>query len=604
MAEDGIKQTIAEIKEKADIVGYLQGMGYQLTPSGNLRYRMLCPFHQEKTPSCMVYAATNTWHCFGCGKGGDLIEFVKDRGNLQFMDAIEQLADQYHVEVRRDAKDVERTNDITRLRNVCRDAWAVFKHLYDQLPEDHPAKLQVSKRNIPTENSKNHDLFGYAPKSSSVVIGYMTRKFKWTEQDLIDAGIAKRSERGGDVYIRWRDRLMFPIRDIIGRPLGFTGRRLDGEKTGKYVNSPTNELYKKDRVLFCADIAKNQASHDKEVFVVEGQFDVIAMQHIGKDNTVASSGTAFSTYQVNMLRRFVGPTGRIVFAFDADAAGQKAARETFINIGPLQPQAWATITKDKDASDMYRDDPESLKRQASTIMALWSHVLGNLCADYDATDMTQRLAFIEECKRVYGSITDPQMADSFLTEAAARSGLKLNVMRAQLGAPENVNSEGKPDGVIMVPKEEAAGGRVEQTLDRILSLADETPEIRKDIADIDFGRGVRDSYAKMLMNTDKPIILETLDPLSQRYVEHIRRMAPSLHRFDKFVAAESSPEELLAQQKAVLGKLRRTIRIEGFITRNSGKVRDSTNDDLLGSYQRQIRKLAGTRVDDDGTPMP
>ena len=352
-----IRSIADEIKTRLPLLTYLEQQGYDVKPSGPNRFVMLCPFHNEKTPSCMVPPpeGIQTAHCFGCGATFDLFTFVERTQGIPFMDALQLFADDLHIEYTPDNTANNDTTPRSTLREIVAITAKILNYLYDKLPESHPAKRMVSKRNISTSNSENYNLFGWAPEDDTKIVKSLI-KHGYTQQQLIEAGVA-REWNDGSLHFPWRSRLMFTIRDLAGNPIAFTGRIVyqDDASKGKYVNSADNALFHKSNVLFCADIARKPASETKTVYVVEGQFDVIACQHAGRLNTVASSGTAFTESHASLLRRLVSPTGRIVFMFDADEAGQKAALRTFKAAPGIQSQSYATIPVDgKDASDMYR----------------------------------------------------------------------------------------------------------------------------------------------------------------------------------------------------------------------------------------------------------
>ena len=427
---DDNRKIIEQIKIQMPIVDFLEQHGHKLIKSGANRWKMLCPFHDEKTPSCIVSEAYNSYHCFGCGASGDIFNYLEEKEGLDFPSAVESLANDLNIDYHPHG-DAEGSTSRKTLKAIVALVYRAFKNQYKALSEDHPAKRNISRRNISTSNEDNHELFGWAGADDTLIVRALKAK-GYTEEQIIETGIAKR-DKNGTCRLLWRDRLMFVIKDLTGNPVGFTGRTVYEDTTDqrKYVNSSDSPIFHKSNIMFCEDIARKQASSDNEVFVVEGQFDVIAMQHIGKTNTVASSGTAFTEYHAGLLKRMVGENGQIVFAFDADAAGQKASLRTFKTSPSIQYMSFATITRDKDASDMYRDNPGSLKEQMEKRTPLYKHIINWIYSKHDMGDEMGRNGFINECMDAYETITDPILADNYITYMSLLSGIDVNTIRAK-----------------------------------------------------------------------------------------------------------------------------------------------------------------------------
>lgn len=472
---DKLRNVADEIKMRMPMLTFLERHGYDVKPSGPNRFKMLCPFHSEKTPSCMVPPpeGIQTCHCFGCGESFDIFSFMEKTEGIPFMDGVEMLAEELNIDYHNDDYDTDATPRKT-IREILLLTSKALKNLYDRLPDDHAAKRQVSKRNIPVDNACNHDLFGWAPEDDKYVVNALMKK-GFTEKQLIESGVAHKWE-DGSLHFPWRARLMFVIRDMSGNPIGFTGRIVydDDKSKGKYVNSADNPVFHKSNVLFCEDIARKQANVDKTVYVVEGQFDVIACQHAGKLNTVASSGTAFTTEHANLLRRMVTPDGRIVFMFDADEAGQKAALRTFKAVPVIQAQSYATIPLgDKDASDMYRDDPQALLRQLDNVHPLYHHIIDWLASKHNLADDNGRRVFINECMDAYETISDPILADNFIAYVSLKSGADSSSLKRSAWHGKDKNNR-KPSDVFIDGNADDL-----QPEDYILALAIEQKELRQ-----------------------------------------------------------------------------------------------------------------------------
>lgn len=320
-----LKDVVTQIKEKADIVSYLIEDGLSLKTAGAGKYKCCCPFHQEKEPSFYVDENFQSYHCFGCGEKGDIFSYVQKRNGLDFISAVTFLAEKYQIPMQEENDtDFQRHK---RVQKIVELTERYFKDSFAPLPKDHPAKEEITRRGLSLDILESY--FGYAPKDSKRFLAFLNEK-GYTKEEIKEAGIV--SEKGNFL---WSDRLIFFIHSYLGKPLGFVGRTLvKGETKFKYVNSKEG-FYHKDKTLYGIDIARKKAREDHKIYVVEGQFDVVAMHEAGLTNTVASSGTAFSKDQVNLLLKCVGENGRIVLMLDGDSAGQKAMIQIFNNYPEL-----------------------------------------------------------------------------------------------------------------------------------------------------------------------------------------------------------------------------------------------------------------------------
>ena len=304
---------LQELADRNDIVE-LVGSYLPLTlKSGS--YWGRCPFHSEKTPSFHVLPDRQFYHCFGCGKGGGAIQFVMEMENLAFPDAVAFLAKRAGLELPQDAPD-ENRHRRERMLAANRDAARFF---FEQrtLPSGKPAQDYMLRRGITPATAKRFGL-GFAPDTWDSLKDAMRAK-GYTEEELLGAGLVKRGKNGG-VYDAFRDRLMFPVIDVRGSVIGFSGRILgDGEP--KYLNSPETLVFNKSRNLFALNLAKKSKSG--YLILSEGNIDVVSLHQAGIDSAVASLGTSLTAEQARLMSRY---TGEVILAYDADGAGQKASQ--------------------------------------------------------------------------------------------------------------------------------------------------------------------------------------------------------------------------------------------------------------------------------------
>ena len=305
----------------------------------------LCPFHDEKTPSFHIRPQLGHWHCFGCGEGGDVISFVQKIDHLSFVEAVEMLAGRYGIQLHYEdgGRDGDRPDFGTRRRLL--DAHAIAEEYYrEQLstPEAEIGRRFLTERGFDRAAAERFGV-GFAPEGWDAITGVL-RKRGFTEAELTASGLVSQGQRG--VYDRFRGRLVWPIRDITGNTIGFGARRLlETDKGPKYLNTPETPIYRKSNVLYGLDLARKDIASQHRVVVVEGYTDVMAAHLAGVTTAVATCGTAFGSEHVKIARRVMGDSnpsaglrlntdgrglgGEVIFTFDGDAAGQKAALRAF-----------------------------------------------------------------------------------------------------------------------------------------------------------------------------------------------------------------------------------------------------------------------------------
>jgi DNA primase len=368
-----------EIKERLDVVDVISAY-VPLRKSGRI-YKALCPFHQEKTPSFVVYPDTGTWRCFGaCGTGGDIFAFVMKRENVDFREALEIMARKAGVSlVAAGSTPSPHDQHIDRLREISYSAAIYFHNQLRQSAQGQDARDYLDKRGFdnPTIDSF---LLGYAPDSWDGLLRTLHEKNYQTD-DILAAGliIERQHEQTGRVstYDRFRHRVMIPIRDVQGHVIGFGARALRSDQQPKYLNSPQSPLFDKSSVLFGLDAAHKAIRARDQAIIVEGYMDVLACHQFGETNVVASMGTALTEPQLKSLKRY---TNTFILALDADTAGQAAtlrgieqAREsldrewvpTLSAIGLVQHEARLaadlrimTLPEGQDPDDVVRAAPE------------------------------------------------------------------------------------------------------------------------------------------------------------------------------------------------------------------------------------------------------
>ncbi|HET6816779.1 MAG TPA: DNA primase, partial [Mycobacteriales bacterium] len=342
-------EVIAAIRERLPLDQVI-GDYVALKPAGAGRMKGLCPFHDEKTPSFNVNVSLGFFKCFGCGASGDAITFVREIDHLSFTDAVEVLARKSGVEVvyeQGGAAPRQQSSQRQRLLDAHAAAAAYFVEQLSS-PEAEIGRAFLRERGF-DEAAWRHFGVGYAPNDWETLTRHLRAK-GYTNEELLAGGLATQGQRGTP-YDRFRGRLTWPIRDMKGDVIGFGARRLHDDDQGpKYLNTPETSLYKKSQVLYGVDLAKNDIAGRYKAVVVEGYTDVMACHLAGETTAVATCGTAFGVEHIQVLRRLLMDQdefrGRVIFTFDGDEAGRKAALKAFSDDQRFVTQTFVAVQPD------------------------------------------------------------------------------------------------------------------------------------------------------------------------------------------------------------------------------------------------------------------
>lgn len=362
---------VEKIKDRLDIAEVLSG--YVKLEKAGASYKARCPFHNEKTPSFFVSPLRQSYYCFGCGAKGDIFTFIEEVEGLEFREALKLLAERAGVELSNWRVDKNAKTEKDKILETLEQAALFFEKM---LSSNIPAQEYLKKRGISADSIKNWNL-GYAPAEWRSLYTYLSQ-LGYTAEILVKAGLVKlvASSAGKSPYDVFRDRLIFPLRNVGGDIIAFSGRALAKETEPKYLNSPDTAVFTKHEVLYGLDKAKDKIRRKDYAVLVEGQMDLVMSHQAGIDNAIASSGTAFTQTHLERLKRF---SSRIILAFDGDAAGEKAAEkstELALTLG-LEVKI-ASLPKGSDPAEVASKDPQKWKEILKQAQPAIEHFLNKI----------------------------------------------------------------------------------------------------------------------------------------------------------------------------------------------------------------------------------
>ncbi|MEU0517375.1 DNA primase [Streptosporangium sp. NPDC006007] len=403
-------EDIALVRERSPIADIV-GEHIQLRNAGGGNLKGLCPFHEEKSPSFNVTPTRGYWYCFGCAEGGDVITFVRRLEHLSFGEAVERLANRAGIQLRYEQGGYvpgREQGERSRLVEAHRAA-AEFYVAKLGGPDAALGRTFLSERGFERVDAEHFGV-GYAPAEWEALSRHlMARGF--TAAELIKGGLAKEGRRGP--IDRFRGRLVWPIRDITGDVIGFGARKLNEAEDGpKYLNTPESPLYKKSEVLYGVDLAKREISKRSQAVIVEGYTDVMACHLSGVPTAVATCGTAFGQEHIKVLRRLLldqsGSQGEVIFTFDGDAAGQKAALRAFADEQRFVTQTFVAVQPDGlDPCDLRVTRGEAAVRDLiAGREPLFAFAIRSVISRYDVSTNEGRLSALDAAAPIVAGIKD------------------------------------------------------------------------------------------------------------------------------------------------------------------------------------------------------
>lgn len=410
-----MENQIEEIKRKIDIVEFIGGF-ITLKKAGR-NFKAVCPFHREKSPSFVISPDRQIWHCFGaCGEGGDVIKFLMKWENITFIEALKELAKKTGVKLTLNKIGIEDKIWQKKERYLTMNQLAneFFHFILNKSEFGNKAREYLKERLL---NQKIIDKFelGYAPSSWDSLKLFLKKK-NYTDQEIMENGLLVKSERG-NYYDRFRGRLMFPLRDSRSNILGFSGRILDkSEKEAKYVNTPETPIYHKRECLFGINVALEEIKKQKNVFIVEGELDMIMPFQQGYSNFVAIKGTALTNEQLKLLKRY---TDKITLMMDADVAGIESIKRAIDEAEKFDFEIRVvTIDYAKDPDEAIRKDPEKFKKLIAHPIPIYDFLIEIAQKKYPEESAFAKKKIGEEIIPVIEKIVNPIVRTFYIKKLA------------------------------------------------------------------------------------------------------------------------------------------------------------------------------------------
>ena len=431
---------VAQVKERSSIEDVVREH-VTLRSGGPGSLKGLCPFHDEKSPSFTIRPAVGAWHCFGCGEGGDVISFVQKVEHLTFAEAVERLATKLGMELRYEEGGPPRSGEGLGRRSRLVEAHRVAGEYYSaalvNLPEARAGRDFLRERGFDRMAADKFGV-GFSPRGGEELTKHLRAK-GFSDDEIVAGGLAG---RGRGLYDRFRGRLMWPIRDITGDVVGFGARRLfdDDRIEAKYLNTSETAIYKKSNVLYGLDVAKKPIARDRQAVVVEGYTDVMACHLAGVETAVATCGTAFGVEHIKVLRRIMRDENdlspaKVVFTFDGDAAGQKAAMRAFGEDQRWASQSFVAVeASGKDPCELRQAGGDAAVRAlVEDAVPMFEFAVRTTIARFDLATAEGRVRALGAVAPIVAEIRDRSLRPEYTRTVAGWLGVEVEQVATEVG---------------------------------------------------------------------------------------------------------------------------------------------------------------------------
>ena len=473
-----------EIKHRLGIVEVISA--YIKLQKAGTNYKALCPFHSEKTPSFTVSPEKDMWYCFGCGEGGDLFSFIQKIEGVEFVDALRMMAEKAGVELRPEDRQV------SSKRNKLLQIMELSTKFFEKQRETAVGKKVDAY--LASRGLENKTIFawrlGYAPDRWDGLYAFLTSR-GFTNADIEDAGLTIKSEKTKDreYHDRFRHRIMFPIFNVQGQVIGFSGRLFEavpgktaGKDAGKYINTPNTSLYDKSRVLYGLDRAKVAIKKEESCVLVEGNLDVILVHQAGTEHAVAPCGTAVGSDHFQTIKRY---TENVSLCFDSDRAGIKATKKSAhtalsqgLNVSVIE------LPKEKDAADVIKEGVGEWQKRLSSPVSFITFVMRSSKDTHDITSAKGKKEYAREVLSTIRAVSSPLEQEHWIHELAGEVGISDEVLKEEMASLPAESIEAPVPAVHVSPEEAEETPHAQEAY--FVSLALKDPETFRKLPHDDF----------------------------------------------------------------------------------------------------------------------
>jgi DNA primase len=416
---------VAQIREKIDIVSFLSE--FITVKKAGRNFKANCPFHGEKTPSFVISPERQIWHCFGCGKGGDIYTFLMEYERMEFPEALRVLAKRAGIELISQRATSGITSKKERLYEINSFAKEYYHYVLTKLPAGKKAMDYLKNRGVTDKVIETFRL-GFAPPTGKALGDYLVKKKNYPREEIIEAGLGFDGRTG--LVDFFRGRLLFPLIDHRDNIVGFSGRVMEGDVPSKYINTRETLIYHKGEHMFGLNITKDAIRREKQAIIVEGEFDVLSCFEHGVSNVVAVKGTALTEQHVNLINRYAN---KVTFCFDDDKAGQEAIKRSLIVVEKkgLTPTVIA-IPNGKDPDEAMKEDAGNFRKAVNEDIPVYDYLLTKLLKDNDISTAEGQKAAVEEYLSFVALIENEVVKEHYLRKLSSQVGTSYESISKEL----------------------------------------------------------------------------------------------------------------------------------------------------------------------------
>ena len=578
-------ESIQLVRERAAIDQVIIEAGVQLKSAGGGRLKGLCPFHDEKTPSFNVNPANGYYMCFGCGESGNVISFVTKHDHMSFPEAVEHLARRYGVDLQYEEGGAAARSTTSQRSRLIEAHKAAAQFYVEQLgvPEAETGRRFLAERGFDQAAAQAYGV-GYAPKGWDALVNHL-RGRGFTPQELQAGGLVGQSSRG-TLIDKFRGRLLWPIRDIGGEVIGFGARKLyDDDQGPKYLNTAETPIYKKSSVLYGIDLAKKEIARRRQAVVVEGYTDVMACHLAGVPTAIATCGTAFGADHIAVIRRLLMDQdefrGEVIFTFDGDAAGQKAALKAFGDDQRFVTQTFIAVSPggmDPCELRLAKGDAAVVDLVAGRVPLVEFAVRAGL-AQFDLETAEGRVQALKHAAPLVARIKDRSLRPEYARRLAGWLGMEVEQVT---GAVAEVGGEKAPAGRRTGPAPQQLDAALVRLEREALKIAVQSPvavapifdELHEDVFTAEMHRRVQETVVKAGGVSASPggeawvarLLEECPDDEVRRYVTALAVEAPltdwELPRYGQATLSQLQMHAATRRVAELKGKLQRMNPVE------------------------------------------